>query len=1148
VFLAPKKMVRKTYGLICLLFVIVSFVANAQVVVSTGGPPTNYATLTAAFTAINNGTHTGAITITLTASHTLTASATINASGSGSANYSSINISPNTNVTLSCSTTLNSPAIILNGSDNITIDGVNSSGQSLTISHQGINTSSTVRITNSASNIIIKNANLYSNVKNTGNIFIDHVSSNNDNILISNNNIGDVSTGQIIAIYAPDDGTGTFDHSNNVTILNNNIFDYFTATNNNSYGIYKGPGQNNWTIQGNKLFQTSTFSIVAFNVSQFGIRILEYAYSKVRIINNTIGYSSAAGTGTYTINSTQVTSFYPIYITANSTDTASIQGNIISNINFSTRNTGNVFSGIYLVSGNATIGDSIGNRIGSTTSTDNIIITMTGFTGSSTNTHAFGIYSYASNSYAMCKNNSIGGIKFTATTNSYPLAFYGIYLMTTAADYISNNTVGSSTVSNSIQLGSSVSTANHLFIGILYNSGFSYTYINDNIVSNVLCYGAGTTDGYSYMGGIRVIGNQSEIKNNSIKNLTTYSGATNSAYYQTLIGIFNYTTTGTTININQNTITNLKNQNSTSANIMVSGITHFSGSGLTVSMNRISDIGISGSASGTISNGIYIYLGTANIINNFIHYNNNLTQNIRGVSIIGGANHTCNYNTVLIEGTNTLTEATACFYRTNVSMSVQNNIFFNKRSSSGANYSLYNATSIFTGATINYNLHVVPNTSTAIYHNSAARTWANYYTVQNTSDRFSWCESTGNLAATSLFTNTTTSDLTINSGNSACWYVNGKGWPISGIQYDWEGDIGDERSQAVNGGGTDIGADEFNTSTTPPAATASAVPAAGTTTTYTFAGKTIASIAWTGGSNVPASVSVWYYSGNNPPVPIPGKNAFNCYWRIEPSTTPSGMSYRPTLYFSDALLGAVPSTTDLRMAKNSGLTPNINNWSCACSGTTVNATNRTFVPTTPYTSFSIFTGTDINAPLPVELLSFTATKQDKDILLQWQTASEKNTERFDIERSYNGKDFEYTGKTVSAADMSNTLRSYNAIDEEYARTAAIVYYRLKIVDYDGFFEYSNIAVVTNNTVKQTSAVIHPNPFGNSTKLTLQNATSGSIEITIIDLAGNQLYAQIHDLKNPEEEIKIDTEFLKSGTYVLRIVSAQESITTKLIRY
>jgi hypothetical protein len=529
-------------------------------------------------------------------------------------------------------------------------------------------------------------------------------------------------------------------------------------------------------------------------------------------------------------------------------------------------------------------------------------------------------------------------------------------------------------------------------------------------------------------------------------------------------------------------------------------------------------------------------------------FNNSLTQSPRGINISGGTGHTCHFNTVLIEGTNTLTGASACFYRgDNFVMNVQNNIFFNRRSSSGNNYSIFNNNGAFSNATINYNLHVVPNINTTVYYAGAARTWTNYYTVQNTSDRFSWCESTTNLSASSLFTNTTTSDLTINSANSACWYVNGKGWPISGIDYDWENLSGD-RSAAITDGGTDIGADEFTTSTTPPTATASAAPAAGTTTTYTFAGKPVASIAWTGGSNVPAAVSVWYYSGNNPPVPIPGKNAFNCYWRIEPSTTPSGMSYRPTLYFSDALLGAVPSTTDLRMAKNSGLTPNINNWSCACSGTTVNATTRTFVPTTPYTSFSIFTGTDINAPLPVELLSFTATKQGKDILLQWQTASEKNTERFDIERSYNGVDFEYTGKTVRAADMSNTLRSYNTIDGEYAHTAAVVYYRLKIVDHDGFFEYSNIAAINNWDITSPQVTIYPNPFNTTPTLKLEMDEQDNGELFIMDMLGNVISQEKIVLSKGINQITLSIfNTLKQGNYLLRINTSINNHQIKLTK-
>jgi hypothetical protein len=1138
-------MVRKTYGLICLLFVIFSFIANAQVAVTTGGPPTNYATLTAAFSAINNGTHTGAITITLTANHTLTASAILNASGTGSANYSSINISPNTNVIISCN--FNTYALQLNGADNVTINGVNSSGISLTIrnTHTSNGYGNVLLFTNGASNNVIKNCSLLASCFNTGVIIFSSSTSDNDNDSIYNCNIGTASSTHrpYICVYAPTYSLFGGHASDNVVLYNNNMFDF--GMNASSYCIVIGTNQNNWKIYNNRIYQTATLDYSATVIHH--IVYYDNNVSAVDIRNNTIGGSNSSNTGSYTLTTTSSgqPSFRGIYIVNASLTTASnIQGNTIKNIVLSTYSNSTLFIGIYVGSGYVDVGNISGNTIGSSTTTGSISIDSKYNSGS---VSFYGIYSPSS--YVVnISNNTIGSVNFGYSgSGANTMYFYSIiYYFAGGSTTFSNNIIGSAVTSNSIRIGpsSGTGTGNYYFFGIYnYMSAANSSIVQYNTISNIFINCSGSSSYayglYNYAGVTATY----SIDNNNISNITTASSLTASP---SIYGIYLYTT-GSGCTISRNTISGLYNTNS-SASTRVVGIYHYYSTGYNdIKENIIKSIGCFSNSNDASAWAIYLNNGYTRVINNFIHLNDNYSSNITGIEIFSGAGHSIYYNTILIEGTHSYTGTSSCLKRNNIPTIAQNNIFFNKRTSSGANYSFTNNTSVFTNTTINYNLHVVNNVTSAIYHNGAGRSWT-VYSAANTNDRFSWCENSTNLAATSLFTNTSTSNLTINSSNSACWYVNGKGWPVSGIQYDWEGNIGDERSQAVNGGGTDIGADEFNTSTTPPAATASAAPAAGTTTTYTFAGKTIASIAWTGGSNVPASVSVWYYSGNNPPVPIPGKNAFNCYWRIEPSTTPSGMSYRPTLYFSDALLGAVPSTTDLRMAKNSGLTPNINNWSCACSGTTVNATTRTFVPTTPYTSFSIFTGTDINAPLPVELLSFTATKQDKDILLQWQTASEKNTERFDIERSYNGKDFEYTGKTVSAADMSNTLRSYNAIDEEYARTAAIVYYRLKIVDYDGFFEYSNIAVVTNNTVKQTSAVIHPNPFGNSTKLTLQNATSGSIEITIIDLAGNQLYAQIHDLKNPEEEIKIDTEFLKSGTYVLRIVSAQESITTKLIRY
>ena len=88
----------------------------------------SYATLKASFDAINDGTHTGIITIDIVGNTTETASAVLNASGSGSASYSGITISPSGGAARTISGTVFNPLIDLNGADNVTIDGLNSGG------------------------------------------------------------------------------------------------------------------------------------------------------------------------------------------------------------------------------------------------------------------------------------------------------------------------------------------------------------------------------------------------------------------------------------------------------------------------------------------------------------------------------------------------------------------------------------------------------------------------------------------------------------------------------------------------------------------------------------------------------------------------------------------------------------------------------------------------------------------------------------------------------------------------------------------------------------------------------------------------------------------------------------------------------------
>jgi hypothetical protein len=126
---------------------------TAQVDVSTGGAPTTYPTLKDAFYAINAGTHTGTISIDITGNITETATAMLLASGNGSANYSGITIRPSGNQARTISGNIGVHLINLSGADNVTIDGLNTEGNSLTMINTNTGSSATtLALTNDATN------------------------------------------------------------------------------------------------------------------------------------------------------------------------------------------------------------------------------------------------------------------------------------------------------------------------------------------------------------------------------------------------------------------------------------------------------------------------------------------------------------------------------------------------------------------------------------------------------------------------------------------------------------------------------------------------------------------------------------------------------------------------------------------------------------------------------------------------------------------------------------------------------------------------------------------------------------------------------------------------------------------------------------
>jgi hypothetical protein len=138
-------------------------------------------------------------------------------------------------------------------------------------------------------------------------------------------------------------------------------------------------------------------------------------------------------------------------------------------------------------------------------------------------------------------------------------------------------------------------------------------------------------------------------------------------------------------------------------------------------------------------------------------------------------------------------------------------------------------------------------------------------------------------------------------------------------------------------------------------------------------------------------------------------------------------------------------------------------------------------------------------PLPVHLVSFSAQYVDGQVQLKWQSSAEENTSHFEVEKSADGKNFTPV-LTKKAQGNSSSLVSYNAThNRPYNGTS---YYRLKMVDLDGTFEYSKLAVVSAEATLVVRA--YPNPSkGNGVNIITNNGSKLVLK-SVSDLFGKQV--------------------------------------------
>jgi hypothetical protein len=188
-------------------------------------------------------------------------------------------------------------------------------------------------------------------------------------------------------------------------------------------------------------------------------------------------------------------------------------------------------------------------------------------------------------------------------------------------------------------------------------------------------------------------------------------------------------------------------------------------------------------------------------------------------------------------------------------------------------------------------------------------------------------------------------------------------------------------------------------------------------------------------------------------------------------------------------------------------------------------------------SFATFSLGDIVAPLPVSLVSFSATREGTSAQLVWATASEKDNKGFEIQVSVDGKTFRTLSFVASQVITSTTKHDYSYSDTE-AGKSGIRYYRLRQVDLDGQDSYSPVRAVSFDGAGSLASElsIYPNPVaGTDTHLLIQTTEVGNARLRITDLMGRTIVDQTIAIANGSTETNL-TELAnaKSGTYLAQL--------------
>ncbi len=255
------------------------------------------------------------------------------------------------------------------------------------------------------------------------------------------------------------------------------------------------------------------------------------------------------------------------------------------------------------------------------------------------------------------------------------------------------------------------------------------------------------------------------------------------------------------------------------------------------------------------------------------------------------------------------------------------------------------------------------------------------------------------------------------------------------------------------------------------------------------------------------------------------------YYTIVPSSTSNLVSARVTLsYDTDDV---VNDYLNLRVARDDGAGAWINTGGVGTANGTGSITSGTFTTfNTLFTLSNPITGVNW---LPVEMLSFKGKQQENYNFISWSTASEINSSHFELQRSIDGRNFVTISK-ITAAGNTTQVQQYGYKDYAVSQSA---YYRLKVVDLDGSYEWSDIIFVTQTD--KAALLAYPNPTATG-MFNIRLAKAEEVSIQVSDISGRII---------PLSFIRTGSEFrpetaLQPGVYIIRTGARASDVIRLLV--